>query len=562
MEGLSKSQRARLAIRTFKVIADALIFRGYFKPSGKSGEKLSESLKVFNPEIYGTMADPRIVELQGLEYVMDRMPRGVEKCSRIILTADEDFRDTSFEKITPLKRRRHAYIVSDKEICFVITRGLTEIYDVLTHLTFLNIESQKIRRQACLREKGISSEWSDLEALVKSGISPEGSQLDQAIWNLSIILGRTYRQTRECYENFAINHQKEEKYNNGLFATIYEMGNRIIAEHESNSNLLTIYFTPSLQEMIGVHTYATRWAKNIKHFLYENDFEGRNIHVVSANMHSMVNLLYGAGFLREQGVKVPDDLYAMIANIRDVKADIYDYASRHGFSYLRDTSESNIDTMVIDTEDIEDNFIHDSVSYDIENLHKTRPVIVILDYAFGTQAFDILDELLCPCHFNEIDVSFTVKSINIMGKAGILSGNRGDIMLATSHVMEGTPNNYIVENDLAVEDFDEDFPIHVGPMVTVLGTSLQNRDVLKRFHRSHWKAIGLEMEGGHYQRAISAAIIQGHVPKDIKVRYAYYASDNPLQEGQTLAAGSLGDVGVVPTYMITKVFFQKIVSQK
>ena len=108
MEVLSKSQRARLAIRTFKVIADALIFRGYFKPSGKSGEKLSESLKVFNPEIYGTMADSRIVELQGLEYVMDRMPRGIEKCNRIILTADEDFRDTSFERITPLKRRRHA----------------------------------------------------------------------------------------------------------------------------------------------------------------------------------------------------------------------------------------------------------------------------------------------------------------------------------------------------------------------------------------------------------------------------------------------------------------------
>jgi hypothetical protein len=149
-----------------------------------------------------------------------------------------------------------------------------------------------------------------------------------------------------------------------------------------------------------------------------------------------------------------------------------------------------------------------------------------------------------------------------MGKAGILSGNRGDIMLATSHVMEGTPNNYIVENDLAVGDFDKDFPIHVGPMVTVLGTSLQNRDVLKRFHLSHWKAIGLEMEGGHYQRAISAAIIQGHVDKDVKVRYAYYASDNPLQEGQTLAAGSLGDVGVVPTYMITKVFFQKIAAQK
>jgi hypothetical protein len=97
-------------------------------------------------------------------------------------------------------------------------------------------------------------------------------------------------------------------------------------------------------------------------------------------------------------------------------------------------------------------------------------------------------------------------------------------------------------------------------MVTVLGTSLQNRDVLERFHSSSWKAVGLEMEGGHYQRAISAAIIQGHIPMDMKTRYAYYASDNPLQSGQTLASGPMGEEGIVPTYMITKVILHKILN--
>ena len=74
MDDLSKSQRARLAIRTFKVISDALILRGFYKPSGKSGGTLAEALKVFDPEIFGSMSDPRVIELQGLEYVMDRMP--------------------------------------------------------------------------------------------------------------------------------------------------------------------------------------------------------------------------------------------------------------------------------------------------------------------------------------------------------------------------------------------------------------------------------------------------------------------------------------------------------
>ena len=98
-------------------------------------------------------------------------------------------------------------------------------------------------------------------------------------------------------------------------------------------------------------------------------------------------------------------------------------------------------------------------------------------------------------------------------------------------------------------------------MLTVLGTSLQNRDVLERFHDSSWKAVGLEMEGAHYQRAISAAIIQGHIEKKMKVRYAYYASDNPLISGQTLASGPMGTDGVVPTYLISKIILEKILSE-
>jgi hypothetical protein len=95
-------------------------------------------------------------------------------------------------------------------------------------------------------------------------------------------------------------------------------------------------------------------------------------------------------------------------------------------------------------------------------------------------------------------------------------------------------------------------------MVTVLGTSLQNKDILKFFHDSTWNVIGLEMEGAHYQKAIQAASkVRGSIAQDVKVRYAYYASDNPLVTGSTLASGGLGSNGVRPTYAIT----QKIIEQ-
>lgn len=559
MQDLTKSQKARLAIRTFQTLADALTLRGNYKPSGKSGEKLSESLKLFSPEIYGSMSDPRVMELQGLEYVIDRLPKGIEKCNRIILTGHEDFQNTSFEQVMPLKRRRLSYVVSEKEICFVITKGLSEIYDILTHLTFLNIESQKIQQQICDKEGGTCSEWHDLGKAARGELVLEGAVLDQAIWNLSIILGRTYKETRQTYESMSKMHHGQ-RYNNGLFAIIYEMGERIISEHKSIDEQLTIYFTPSLQEMIGHHKYASIWAQSVKEHLFQRSLLERPLHIVSANMHSVKNILYGAGALKKRGESVPTSLYKMIPALKGKEDEVDSVAQPHGFSFLPDISGSNIDVMVIDVAEINTDLIHPDLSIDLDYIQKEKPVIVVMDYAFGTQAFEVMDELLCPCHFEEKMITFRIESISIMGKAGILPGKKGDIMLATAHVMEGTPHNYIVVNDLKIEDFEGKADVYVGPMVTVLGTSLQNKDILERFYSSSWKAVGLEMEGGHYQRAINAAVIQGHISTQVRVRYAYYASDNPLRGGQTLAAGSMGAEGIVPTYLITKVLVQKILN--
>ena len=44
----------------------------------------------------------------------------------------------------------------------------------------------------------------------------------------------------------------------------------------------------------------------------------------------------------------------------------------------------------------------------------------------------------------------------------------------------------------------------------------------------------------------------------MKVRYAYYASDNPLETGSTLASGGLGTSGVKPTYAITEKMLKQI----
>lgn len=561
MQELSKSQKARIAIRTFKILADSMTLQGSYRPSGRIGEKLAEALKQLSPEIYGSMSDNRVVELQGLQYVFDRMPKGIERCTRITLTAQEDFHDTSFARIVPLKRRRVSYAVSEKEYCFVITTGKSEIYDILTHITFLNIEAWKIYRQVSSRGDGVSSEWSELERVVTQEGAPEGEELERALWNLSIILGRTYKETRDAYEYLERNRLEHDS-NSSLFEIIYGIGRRVMDEQREKRNELVVYFTPSLHEMIDHQSHAALWATRLRQTLRRLEYEKRPIHIVSANMHSMRNLIYGPGALTEIGHKVPEDLYAMVRAVRDRDREVEEYAQRHGFTYLADTSGSTIDVNIIDLAQLHGCPLHPALGIDCEQLLISRPLLLVIDYAFGTQAFDIMDELLHPEESNGAEQSLEIASISIMGKAGVLPGKKGDIMLATAHVMEGTADNYIVANDLSAADFDSGVTVFTGPMVTVLGTSLQNRDVLQRFHTSSWRAIGLEMEGGHYQKAISGAIIQGHIPATMKTRYAYYASDNPLQSGQTLASGPMGDEGIVPTYMISKVILEKIVAHE
>ncbi len=562
MEALTKAQKARMAIRIFKTTADALALRGYYKPSGQSGKTLEDALRMISPEIYGTMNDPRIIELNGLEYITDRLPRGIENCTRIILTAEDDLRDTSFEKIEPLKRRRTSYLLNDKEICFVVTRGLSEIYDILTHLTFLNIEAGKIFGQMKSESGNITRQWRELEETVKNDSEPDGSELDRAVWNLSIILGRTYHETRQTFQYLEKN-RKESGTNNSLFQIIRGLGTRIAEEKLAKDNELLIYFTPALRDMIGQHRHARAWANAIKEKLIGLGLQDRPLHIISANLHSVMNTLYGHAAIQiPDSEKNSDSFYESFHRIREKDAEVKHYSGQHGFYELPDRSGAHLDCQVIDTALLGEVAFHPEFHADMSVTESEKPVLLVMDYAFGTQAFEVMDELLGPLQTADGLLKFNIRSVSVMGKAGILPGRKGDIMLAAAHVLEGTPHNYIVHNDLKKEDFDSSAEVYTGVIVTVLGTSLQNRDVLEKFQTTSWKAVGLEMEGGHYQRAINAAIIRGHISADVKVRYAYYASDNPLISGQTLASGSMGKEGVRPTYMITKIILEKILNHQ
>lgn len=562
MSELTSAQKGRVAIRTFKTIADSLVLRGNYKPSGRTGQTLETALREISPEIYGSMNDPRSIELSGLEYVLDRLPKGIENCNRIILTAQEDLDHTTFEKIEPPKRRRISYRMNQNEICFVITRGVSEVYDLLTHLTFLNIEAEKIFKRSFKEGSELKAIWDRLCDAVATEKEPKGKALDHLLWSVSILLGTTYQATRKIYDSIE-KSKMDFNCNNGFFRLIQGLGKRVEQSIQSEDQELTVIFTPTFTNMIGHHVVSRNWANLVKQKLFDLNLHQKPIHIISANMHSVKNTIYGYAAVGDKSKNKTNskDLYQFIGVIKNSKDQISKLAAKKGFHEFIDESGANINWQIIDSQAISKLAFHPSLKFDFSTQKADNPVILVMDYAFGAQAFEVMDELLNPVLNQEKPLPLNVKSISILGKAGILPGVKGDIMLATAHVIEGTANNYIVDNNLNKNDFDDTVGVYEGPIVTVLGTSLQNRDVLEKFQTTSWKAVGLEMEGGHYQRAINAAMIKNHISKDIKIRYAYYASDNPLKSGQTLASGSMGEDGIKPTYMISKLVLEKILTR-
>lgn len=554
----TKAQESTAAIERMYITMRHLFNRGFYKPMGVSGETLRDALLQLRPEIYGSIAEDK-AELSGLLYVMDRLPLGIEECRFINLTSDEGLSKSHFKVMVPPKRRRNCYRIDDEQMNIEITRGRSDIYDILTHLTFLYIESHKIVKNVLIDEEGsIHRDWKKLEAAVLQEADISDNEKEIAIAHTANILGRTYAEVNAIYAAFATKHNPDRFLN-----VIYYLGKLAIDEIVNNKRRV-ITFSPVLRERLGHHIHGEEWANTLKKTLFEQKLLHRPIHIISANMHSVMNTLFASTALKTELKKMPLlKAYEALSSAENQKmrTKVIKKATDCGMIFIKNEGGANIDVQVFDATKIDCSHL---LKNEVSITEEEQPIIVVMDYAFGEQAYETMDELLKPYKCEQGKKHFlNVASVSVMGKAGILEGKKGDIMIPTAHVFEGTADNYPFKNELKKSDFEghDDIAVYSGTMVSVLGTSLQNKDVLQFFQKSTWNVIGLEMEGAHYQKAIQAASkIRNSIGKKVKVRYAYYASDNPLETGSTLASGGLGTTGVKPTYLITEKILKHILN--
>ncbi len=550
----TRAQESTNAIERLYITMRHLLNRGFYKPSGVSGNALRNALLLLRPEIYGSIAEEK-AELNGLIYVLERLPKGIEQCRFINLTSDEGFSKSHLKPIIPPKRRRNCYRIDAEQMNIEITRGRSDIYDILTHLTFLYVESNKIFERIFIEETASTiRDWEKLTQFIQKN-EKDNEEREVALIHTANILGRTFEDVAEMNQKLA-----EEDNSDRFLQVIYWLGKLALEEHTTGDKR-TITFSPLLRERLGHHIHGERWSDKIKDHLYKNNLHERPIHIISANMHSVMNSLFAKVALRKELSGKGDlEIFETLSSSenQELRKKVEDHAAKNGMYFIDDKSGANIDVQLFDS----GQFGKGACCYGSsdEGKQAEKPIIFVMDYAFGEQAYETIDELLKPFEKKCKKYFMNVASISIMGKAGILEGGKGDLMIPSAHIFEGTADNYPFKNELCEADFEgQGLKVLEGTMVTVLGTSLQNKDILKFFHESTWNVIGLEMEGVHYQKAIqSASKIRNSIKNDIKVRYAYYASDNPLETGSTLASGGLGTSGVGPTYAITQRILEQI----
>ena len=397
---LTRAQESRAAIERLYITMRHLFNRGFYKPSGVSGEEIRRALLTLQPEIYGLVGDPQRVELDGLVYVMDRLPKGIEACRIVTLASREGFEHAHFPVLVPAKRRRNCYRIDQDQMVIEVTNGRSEIYDILTHLTFMFMEADKIRRNAFQERGSKSREWEKLETIIRSGGTVTDDERELALTYLSSILGRTFEETQRAYLRF----QETGNTNNGLFQIVHSLGSVSISEVRESNLDREINFTPMLRERVGHHLYGERWATRIKAYIWANGLQDRPLHIISANPHSVMNCLYAPAALAD--ATTWDDLYDLAMTLsmsakRDLRKQVVSYALEHGMHVLEDTAGTSLQVQLIDLAQCDIATLSTELRADPEYVRATQPLLLVMDYAFGEQAFETMDELLKPYEIEE-----------------------------------------------------------------------------------------------------------------------------------------------------------------
>ena len=221
-----------------------------------------------------------------------------------------------------------------------------------------------------------------------------------ALIHTANILGRSFEEILDVYKKFSTKNNPDRFLN-----VIYWLG-KLALDEEISGEKRAVTFSALLRERLGHHIHGERWANNIKEVLTKNNLLHRPIHIISANMHSVMNSLFAKVALKSEFPNTDSlEIYEALSSTGNaaLRKKVTDLAEKNGMISMDDTSGTNIDVQIFDTAKIKVN--NCSYEFSEKELDK-KPVIFVMDYAFGEQAYETIDELLKPYITKRFNDSF------------------------------------------------------------------------------------------------------------------------------------------------------------
>ncbi|MGQ3892605.1 cyclic nucleotide-binding domain-containing protein [Legionella sp. CNM-4043-24] len=507
---------------------------------------LLESYKKLSPVLHKNCQKQEI-DFFALDYVMARLPFKLTSTSHLVLALDSPVLHQKDHPNKPLNKRssskRFFYETLPGRIFTVLRDDVTDYIDFITKLCTYVIESKKIR--ARLLEKPSAIEF---------------------------LTHHYYRQNRK--EN-----RRAVKTPSLPFSDEETEKLKAIYQDDWLDRLFEIYAQEGelqVQEIFSLVRYnldlSEIWIKEIRESLIQQipDFLSNNelnVHIISSNTHSVLNCL--SPWVHQKAAKLvdrskypelydeTDRLYAGIRRFPEENAELVQqreaFEQAHGIFHLENPGFTGINVSLVDLSKLSSH-----IDPHLTPVAKQKQAILInIDYAHGKQAEPIIRNLI-------LLFGRKIKSLSILGKTGSVVGNRGELIIPDHFIIQ--ENDFVYPTpraDISPQDFTGlgwQRPMHIGPMLTVLGTLMQNADMLW-YYRHFWKITGMEMEGGYFLQEINRAKAQKLIDDDVILRFAYYISDRPLNETETLATKLSLEEGLPAVYAITRVMLKKILAQ-
>ncbi len=521
--------------------------------------------RALQPALHPHVDDHATIDFDALAYAVRRLPAHVTR-TLVWFLADElpllySTPQATFEAVGTPSRRRAIYEMMPGKSIVLLRDGISDLVDLLSCLCLMAVEARKIRKR--IEDPAILSRLTAFLAdpqaqegagQAEGGRKPELSLLKSLPFNADEIEGlrRLWPgQVSARLRDMALHH---EDFN-------IDVWKRIGRHNSSQADVWTTQIAEATEELIGHRPNALP--------------KDRRVHIISSNTHSVTNCL--STWLVQQteaiiawGEKIDHPLLKgswgvrqdlAVALSRDYRTSTPSEEARRaaideheGVLELSQTAFTGIRVQLFDTTGLCLRPIDPALT---PPPMQSRALLVNIDYAFGQQAEEIIANLIKLFGRN-------LDSVNVLGKAGGLTGRRGDILMPTAFVRQTDdrfqPLNQAIDLD-RLRALSHDRAIHQGPVLTVAGTLLQNR-VMLNFYRHLWRCVGLEMEGSYYHRPLEEARELGFVRRDLLMRYLYYTSDLPLMADANLSGSMLAIEGIPPLYAVTREILNGIFDQE